>query len=193
MSYADTLVYIQEVQKEGYFMQTLFPKDFPEGVTFVRTYTGTGCIHIGELPGGGFSRIDGQPIQDVDELRAVIPQGPHLQKALAWWEHRGDEAPEDEPPAVMWRKGQLVYVESGAVLTSHAEIIQAFPEEGSMQRAALEWFGQRQHQQYQAKQRQDLQTGVLDGHPEAVSPPDNHPAEYHAGRQRRAIKNVAQL
>ena len=174
-------------------MQVLYPKAFPEGITFVRTYTGVGCMHIGELPGGGYARIDGQPLQSKEELTAVMPPGVRLTQALDWWEHRDDEAPEYEPPAVTWRKGRLVYVENGAELTSHAEIIQAFPEEGPMQRAALEWFGQRQHVQYQARQRQDIQTGVIGEHHEPVAPREDVPGDYRAGRQKRAVKNVATM
>lgn len=168
-------------------MQTLYPHNYPEGITFVRTYTGTGCLHIGELPGGkGYCRVDGQPIQEKGELVAVIPAGPRLQQALDWWEHRGDEPPKDEPPPVIWRGGKLCYAESGAELTSHADIIQAFPEEGPMQKAALEWFGQRQAARHAQTQRENLQTRVI-----AIPDPDHAPPAlveteaYRAGRQRR--------
>ena len=157
--------------------QLLFPAAFPEGITFLRTYTGVGAIHIGELPGGGYSRIDGQPIQRVDELTAVIPAGARLTKALEWWEHREDEVPEDEPPAVTWRRGKLVYVESGVELSSHAEVIQAFPEESLMQRAALEWFGQRQMQRHQAEPRPDMATGIV---------PQASPGAPHAPTETRS-------
>ncbi len=140
--------------------QTLFPAQFPEGITFERTYMGAGLIHIGQLPGGGYARIDGQPIQSVEELTAVIPAGPRLTQALEWWTHHEDPEPDDEPPLVTWSRGKLIYVESGAELTSHAEIIQAFPENNPMQHAALEWFAAQQLGRHQTKQRQDLQTGV---------------------------------
>lgn len=170
-------------------VQTLYPRDFPEGITFIRTYTGTGCVHVGELPGGkGYCRVDGQPIQSEGELTAVIPRGQRLQQALEWWEHRHDEPPEHEPPVVMWRSGKLCYVESGAELTSHAEIIGAFSEEGPMQKAALEWFAQRQSQRYAQKQLQDLQTGVIGATMPDVETTNNPMAEteeYRAGRRRR--------
>ncbi len=143
--------------------QTLFPAAFPEGITFIRTHAGLNTIHIGELPGGGYSRIDGQPIQSIQELTDVIPKGPRLKHALEWWAHRDEPEPDEEPPAVTWRRGKLIYVDSGVELTSHAEIIQAFPEESPMQRAALEWFGQSQARRHQANERQDLATGVIGG------------------------------
>jgi len=168
--------------------QTLYPRAFPEGITFVRTFTGTNCIHIGELPGGkGYCRVDGQPIQSEQELLAVIPSGQRLQHALDWWEHRGDVPPADEPPAVTWRGWKLCYAESGVELTSHAEIIQAFPEDGPMQRAALEWFGQRQAQRHAQKQRQDMQTGVVATvpNPDQAMTALTETEEYRAGRRRR--------
>lgn len=133
-------------------MQTLFPKSFPEGITFTRTFATSGGVHLGELPGGGFARINGDPIQDEAELREALPRSV-LPKALEWFAHRDEATDEDEPPAVTWRKGRLVYVESGAELTSHAEIIQAFPDESPMQRAALEWFGQQQAARHTARQQ----------------------------------------
>ena len=133
-------------------MQVLFPKMFPEGVTFTRTFAAIGGIHIGELPNGGFARINGEPIQSKTELKAVL-FGETLKRAQEWFDHREDPAPEAEPPGVTWKRGQLVYVESGAPLTSHAEIIQAFPEESPMQHAALEWFGQQQVARKQAKEQ----------------------------------------
>lgn len=130
--------------------QTLYPKAFPEGVTFTKTYAASGGMHIGELPGGGFSRLNGEPVQSKDEFVAVMSGAP-LQRALDWFAHRDDEAPEAGPPEVTWRQGKLVYVETGVPLASHAEIIQAFPEESPMQHAALEWFGQAQVAKQAAK------------------------------------------
>ena len=169
--------------------QTLFPRDFPEGIVFVRTFTGTSQIHIGELPGNaGYARIDGQPIQSVGELTAVIPAGPRLQQALDWWQHHDDEEPEWEPPAVTWKKGRLVYVETGAELTSHAEIIEAFPEESPMQRAALEWFGQRQQAQ-QASHRQAGATGVLATlNPELGKPTEAKRSHHKQGPSTPKVK-----
>lgn len=172
-------------------VQILYPRDYPEGISFVRTFTATGAIHIGQLPGGGYSRIDGQAIQSVGELTAVIPQGPRLTEALEWWAHHDDEAPEFEPPMVTWHRGKLIYVESGAELTSHAEIIQAFPDDSPMQRAALEWFAGKQLQHHQARQQQDLQTG-LRGNPPASGggqPAKLKPGPKPGGRSHHTKKS----
>lgn len=151
-------------------MQTLYPSAFPEGVQFVRTFASSMGIHIGELPNGGYARINGTPIQDESEFDVLPPQ--YRAKALAWFAHRDDEVEVDDAPPVMWKRNELVYADTGEPLRSHAEIIRAFPQEGPAQRMALEWFGMRQQERYAVQAKAMVHEGrLIDAHtPDADAP-----------------------
>jgi hypothetical protein len=114
-------------------------------ITIVRSWATTGQ-HIVELEHGGFARRDGNPIQSEQELIALLPDGPDLQRALDWWHHRDDEE-EYAPPDVVFRHGAVVYAATGEPLSSFEEVLAAFPDPGPFQEAALRWFGTRQAQQ----------------------------------------------
>jgi hypothetical protein len=99
---------------------------------------GDASRHIVELPNGSFCRWGGEPIQHRQELIDLIPEGKHLAKALAWWDNKDVEAPEDEDHPVGWTGGKLVFLDTGKPLTSVEEVLKVFREPGPFQQAALQ-------------------------------------------------------
>ncbi len=118
---------------------------------------GYGQRHIVELTSGGFSRVDGTPIQSAAELTAVIPDGPVLKRALAWWERR-DEEPEDEASErpVLFVRGAPRYADTGEELGSLNEVLEAFPEQSPFREAALAWWQAKSTRMHAAAQHQAL-------------------------------------
>ncbi len=121
----------------------------------VRSWMGYGQRHIAELVGGGYSRVDGTPVQSVDELTAVIPM-PALAKALAWWEHRDDAQPVEPTRAVLFVRGAPCYADTGAELNSLNEVLSAFPDQNPFRDAALTWWQTKATRQHAASQAADL-------------------------------------
>ncbi len=140
----------------------------------MRSFADSTHRHLVELVSGGYARIDGRPIQDESEIRAVIPE-PHLSKALTWWEHR-DETPLDEEPErpVMFKRGAPCYVDTGDALGSLNEILDALPEKSPFREAALVWWeehaAQAQQAAFQAQQSLREGTGLIPV-PQELPPP----------------------
>uniref|UniRef100_A0A6M3IF89 Uncharacterized protein n=1 Tax=viral metagenome TaxID=1070528 RepID=A0A6M3IF89_9ZZZZ len=128
-------------------MQTLYVKD-KGSFNFVKTFA-DGILHIGKVPGGGYLHLGGQPVKNREELRRVIPDGPDLVEALAWFENRGKPKPEEKP------KKKIVVTETGysfedGPITSAQDIVNNTAP-GLMQENILGWWG------FKVKEEQKVQ------------------------------------
>ncbi len=156
-------------------------------ITIVRSWADSTHRHLAELLSGAFVRIDGNPIQGVGEITAIIPE-PHLTRALAWWERRDDPAEDaaSERP-VLFKRGAPCYADTGAPLASLNEILDAFPAQSPFREAALVWWEDQvvatQAAAYQAQHSLQQGTGLVPEH-QALSDP-----RTAARRQPLALKN----
>lgn len=124
--------------------QTLYTKGFG-AVTFSRTWTTNGGMHIGRMPNGAYGHTSGLPVTKEQDLRACIPAGEELDAALAWFENRGKAQPTDRPRRLCyfdpddqsWR-----YLDTHQVVEQIEDLMAAL--KGGPLAEAVAWF-QRQY------------------------------------------------
>jgi hypothetical protein len=120
--------------------------------TFERTFANS-TMHIGKLVGGGYSHLAGQPIKNLGELRAVIPDGPELVAALEWFNNRGKEKPEEKPKKRVIVTNTGFAFEDGPITSAQDILNNVAP--GPMQENILGWWGTQLKDVQKAKRKEE--------------------------------------
>ena len=136
-------------------MQTLHTKNYGS-VSFERTWI-AGDVHIGKMVGGGYAYLSGLPVKSKKELKAVIPAGPFLEEALAWFDKK------DEPQSVITKKVVIFQdggyaFDDGSQITSLQELVNFMPA-GSALDAAIEWFSKEKKKRESVKEAAATKAG----------------------------------
>ena len=144
-------------------MQTFYPviNNQVMPMQFVRTWKAVlpdhQSLHIGLLLNGAYAQVPtGFPILDRGEMMACIGDPEQQQKALDWFDHRGQTTqqvkvrkvypdPEDET----WR-----FIDSGQVVQKQEDLVASL--KGTALQAAMVWF----HSYHGAHQQQRLDTNA---------------------------------
>jgi hypothetical protein len=158
--------------------QIIKTKQFGE-VEFEKSWAVSNGKHIGKLANGrGYLHFTGQPISTLKELQEVIPPGPDLDEAVAWWRNKDKRRDDSELPdkkVVINPDGSCAF-DDGSPIESVADLFNAIPR-GPMLDAAVAWFTE------DAKKRK-FQEQVQKSHKENVAGQNVQEAKEKAIKDR---------
>jgi len=132
-------------------MQVLKTQNYGN-LTFVRTWNIEG-IHIGLLKSGGYCHIGGPPIGNKGELKAAIPPGAALDKAINWWEHRDDIKETAKPRKIVIQLDGSYTFDDGSIIESVGDIVSSIPP-GAALDAAVAWYTKEYNKFEMSKKRE---------------------------------------
>ncbi len=121
-------------------MQTIVTKDF--GPIVLDKSWQNGPVHIARLFRGGYVHITGLPVKSESELRAAIPPGPELEKALEEF-HNPILEPEPGKKIVINQDGSCSFEDGSPI--AYADVAQMQP--GPFQEAILKWLATKDHRE----------------------------------------------
>jgi len=159
--------------------QKIYTKRF--GTIEVERSWQDGTFHIAKLINGAYSHINGLPIKNEDELKAVL-SGPDLEDALEWFTHR-HEREEEAPRRIMFEADGTPLFEDGTPVESPSDLINSL-KPGPLLDAALIALARKMDQRKEVRAFQETKAGAV-AQELAGKQPKARPVKGPGGKLRR--------